>query len=35
MKVTLDQKAKLTLKDILKDKDPENTKVRIYFSGIG
>ena len=35
MKVTLDKKAILTLKDILKDKDPENTKVRIYFAGIG
>ena len=35
MKVTLDQKAILTLKDILKDKDQENTKVRIYFAGIG
>ena len=35
MKVTLDQKAILTLKDILKDKDKENTKIRIYFAGIG
>ena len=35
MKVTLDKNAILTLKDILKDKDLENTKVRIYFAGIG
>ena len=35
MKVTLDKNAILTLKNILKDKDMENTKVRIYFAGIG
>lgn len=35
MKVTLDKNAILTLKNILKDKDLENTKVRIYFAGIG
>lgn len=34
MKVTLDEKATVALKDVLKDKDA-NTKIRIYFAGIG
>lgn len=34
MKVTLDEKATVALKDVLKDKD-SNTKIRIYFAGIG
>ncbi len=34
MKVTLDKKATMALKDVLKDKSPES-KIRIYFAGIG
>ncbi|SCH18308.1 Uncharacterised protein [uncultured Clostridium sp.] len=34
MKVTLDEKATLALKDVLKDKNPD-AKIRVYFAGIG
>ena len=34
MKVTLDKKATMALKDVLKDKSPESN-IRIYFAGIG
>lgn len=34
MKVTLDEKATLVLKDILKDKNADS-KIRVYFAGIG